>query len=239
MAPVAVSDFVCMGFLLYQQAPLPELFQYYLARLIPVEADAVGYAVFIYGRIFTEHVYPFEIVPVSYFKVIRIVCGSYFQCTGAEFGIHKRVANDLQLALHQGKYNGFSNVMLVPLVIRINSNSRISEHGFRPRRCHHETFIPILEGVANMIKEALFRLVVDLFVGKSCLTAGTPVDDVMTLVNEAFVEQANEHLPNSPGQSLVHGKTLTAPVAAGSQFLELIDDGGAVLLPPLPDLFYE
>ena len=63
---------------------------------------------------------------------------------------------------------------------------------------------------------------------------GTPVDDVRAAVDEALVVEADEGFAHGNGEALVHGEVLAAPVDGDAEALHLLEDGSAVVTPPLP-----
>src|SRR5512136_1422883 len=72
-------------------------------------------------------------------------------------------------------------------------------------------------------------------VGQGGLTPGTPIDDVITPVDQAFLIEADENFFDRFRETFIHRKPLTAPVAGSPQFLQLADDGSAGLFFPLPN----
>ena len=68
---------------------------------------------------------------------------------------------------------------------------------------------------------------------------GAPVDHPVAAVDQALVVQAHEHFLDGVGATLIHGKALALPVAAGAQLLELADDAVAILGLPLPSALQE
>ena len=67
------------------------------------------------------------------------------------------------------------------------------------------------------------------------MATGAPVDNIVSLVDQAFLVEANKDLPHGLGQTLVHGETFAVPIAGGTQAFELVYNSAAFLLPPLPD----
>ncbi len=78
----------------------------------------------------------------------------------------------------------------------------------------------------------LFML--DFKVRQRGMAAMAPVDDVVALINQAFVIKLNKNLSDSQRQSFIHRKTFPLPVAGCAQALELMNDGAAGLLSPFP-----
>ncbi len=81
---------------------------------------------------------------------------------------------------------------------------------------------------------ALLLLVLRLVVGYGGGAAGAPVDDTLAAVDEAVVVPVAEHLADRLGVLGIHGEALALEVDRASHALDLLDDGAAVLVRPLP-----
>ena len=82
-------------------------------------------------------------------------------------------------------------------------------------------------------------LVLHLCIRDGGLTHRAPVDDPGTFVNVSLFVQTDKYLQNRLRAALIHGKTLSVPVAGAAQLFQLVDDGSAVFLFPLPRPFQE
>ena len=92
---------------------------------------------------------------------------------------------------------------------------------------------------AEMVERPRLGLHDDLLVGKGRARDGAPVDHAFAAVDGALLEEVDEHGLNAGGVLGIHGEAFPAPVAGGTQFLELLDDDAPVLFFPLPDFFEE
>lgn len=90
-----------------------------------------------------------------------------------------------------------------------------------------------------MVHGAVNRLVLDLNVGKGGETAGAPINQPVSAINESFPMQTNEDFANGLGQSLIHGKAQPGPITGSPESFQLIEDGIAGVLFPGPDPFNE
>jgi hypothetical protein len=79
----------------------------------------------------------------------------------------------------------------------------------------------------------------DLDVGQCRLATRTPVDEPLSAVKQAVVPKPNERFPHCQGKSFVHGKAFMRPIAGDSQRSQLMQNGTAGFLSPLPDSLYE
>ena len=129
--------------------------------------------------------------------------------------------------------------MAVPIVVGMDGHGRIAQHRLRPRRSDHDLPLALGERIPDVPEAPRLRVVLDLQIGDGGPAAGAPVDDVIALVDEAVVEEADENLPDGLRKPLVHREALARPVAGAAEALELVDDHPAVLGLPLPDPFDE
>src|SRR5688500_5610419 len=62
-----------------------------------------------------------------------------------------------------------------------------------------------------------------------------PVDQPLSLVNQAILEQFEKRLPDGAGETFIEGKARAREIGRGAEALELLDNPIPVLLLPLPD----
>ena len=88
--------------------------------------------------------------------------------------------------------------------------------------------------VADLPQVALV-LVVDHFeIADGGLAARAPVDDVGAAIDEPLLVEADEGLAHRHREALVHGEVFAVPVDRGAEALHLVENGSAVVAPPLP-----
>ena len=75
-----------------------------------------------------------------------------------------------------------------------------------------------------MPKAPLGLLPLGLLIRERGQTARTPVDDVLTAVDEVLLVEAHEDLADRPLQIFVQREARTLPVARGPDRLELLQD---------------
>src|SRR5688572_17060100 len=56
-------------------------------------------------------------------------------------------------------------------------------------------------------------------VGQCSFTSGTPIHDVLTLVNQALAEQLDERCAYGSGETFIQCETFTGPINGAAQFL--------------------
>lgn len=85
-----------------------------------------------------------------------------------------------------------------------------------------------------MPKVALLVLVLRLVVGDGGGAVGAPVDDALTAINQAVVVPVAKDLADRLGVLVIHGEALTIEVDGATHALDLLDNGAAVLVRPIP-----
>jgi ATP-dependent Lon protease len=97
----------------------------------------------------------------------------------------------------------------------------LHEHGLEPKQ-------------VKITPKALEKIISDY-----TREAGAPVDNIFSLVDEAFFIKPDEYGSYRFGQALVKSEPLPVPVAGISKLFHLVRDSAAVLFFPLPDLLHK
>ena len=79
----------------------------------------------------------------------------------------------------------------------------------------------------------------DFEIGDGGLQARVPVDQALVLVDEALLVELDEDLQHRARKPLVHREALARPVGAGAEAAQLLADGAAGFVFPLPHRFEE
>ncbi|VTR65993.1 conserved hypothetical protein [Desulfosarcina cetonica] len=178
-----------------------------------------------------------QVVTAPDLEIVGVVGRGDLEGAGAGGKIHIGVADNGNFTVHQRQGHRLGRQVGIAFIVRVQGHGRIAQHGFRPGGGHGERAGTVGKGVTDMVEVAVEVLVLDFQIGKGRVAAAAPVDDVVALIDQAFVVELDEHLAHGPGEPLVHGEAFAVPVARGTQALELVDDGAAVLLAPFPDGF--
>ena len=182
----------------------------------------------------------FESVALAGFEVVGIVSRGDLDGSGAEFGLCKLVENDGYLAAHEGKHHRPAVQMGVALIVRIDGDGSVAEHGLRARGGDDDGFARKADdGIADLPELALGILVHHFEVAQRGEAARTPVDDVGAAIDQSLFPEAHEGFAHGARELLVHGEELARPVDGVAKTLHLLEDVSAVLLLPLPDAFEE
>ena len=129
--------------------------------------------------------------------------------------------------------------MAIALVFFVYRNRRIAEHGLRTRRRNRDVLVAANHRIADLVQLALHLLVLHLEIRDGSTTPRTPVDDVLSAVNQAFFIQPHEYFAHGTREILVHGEVFAVPIHRGAQTLHLIENRTTILPLPFPHAFDE
>ena len=175
-----------------------------------------------------------QVVAQSDLIVVRVVAGSHLNGTGPEAEFHVVVSHDGELSTDQRKNRIFADEMPIALVIRMNCDAGIAQHGLRAGRGYDELFVGVLNGIADVPEMTGHILVLHFGVRERGAAVGAPVDDPAAFVDQAFLIQLTEGLAYGLGADIVHGEAVAFPVAGNTEAFLLLNDAVAVLVLPVP-----
>ena len=238
LAAVAVAHVVDVILDASQGAPRFQVLDDLFASGKAVEAR-VDAAVFVDVAAVVHDVDRGQMVPLADGEVVGIVRGSHLHRTSAEFAANPRVDDDGDLAIHQRQAQLFAVQMQVALVLGMNGNGGIAEHGFRARGGDGDELAGRVaavaeHGIANLPQVALLLLVDDFKIADGGLAARAPVNDVRAAIDKALLVEADEGFPDGDRQVLAHREVFALPIDRVADPLHLFEDGAAVVLLPLP-----
>ena len=177
----------------------------------------------------------FQVVPQSYLKVVGVIGRGHLHAAGAELHLGIIIGHHRDFLVHQRQNHSFAYDALISLVVGIDADAGVAQHGLRAGGCHNDLARTICQGVTDVPEMTGLILVLHLRIRQSRHTVGTPVDDPATLVNEALLIQRDKHFPHSFGAALVHREPGAGPIAGGPQLLLLLHNPVAILPFPVPD----
>jgi len=120
-----------------------------------------------------------------------------FEGTCSKLSINVGIPHNRNLPSGQGKDHLGLSKILVPVVMGVDGNPGITEHGLRPGGCNDQSVLSVLKGITNVVQKAVLLFIFDLEIGKGSLAPGAPVGDVLALLDETFLVQ--------PYKDLAHG----------------------------------
>ena len=236
VAPVAVSHRMLVILHLDQESEGFQVLEDPFPGHEPVQPTIRLRSLAAHRRIAVHNVDAWKIVSQPNLEVVRIVSWRHLDEAGSELGIHILVRNDSDAASDEGQVDVAAHEVPVPLVSRVYSDRRVTEHSLRPRgRDDYELAFRVGEGIPDVVQPATGLLVLRLLIGERRKAAGAPVDDVVAPVDQPLVVQTDEHLSNRSRQPLVEGEPGPVPVARAAHRLQLLDDCRTVLVNPAPD----
>ena len=206
-----------------------------LKPVLPLEfaADRVDRAVGV------EHVDDFEVVLLAEFVVVRVVGGGHLQATGSELAVDVLVEDDRDAASGHGNDGPLAVQVGVALVLRVNADGRVGEDGLRTGRGNGQPIVRAFDLVAHVVQLGLLLGVEDLLVGDGREGLGVPIDHAQAAVDVPLGVQVEEGVDDAAGVVLVQREVGAVPVAAGSEFAELLQDDAAVFAGPIPRVLEE
>ena len=198
-----------------------------------------------YGGIFVEDVQQRQVVALADFIVVEIVGRGDLHAAGAEFRVAIVVRDDRDTAANQRQFDELADQRLVALVVRVNSDGGIAEHGFRTGGGNDQVIVAlgglgaIGQRILEVPQEAFLVVVFHFEVGNRRVQLSVPVDQTLAAVDQAVFMQAHEGFFYGFGQAVVHGEALAAPVYGRTQATDLTADIAAGLVLPFPDFLQE
>ena len=182
---------------------------------------------------------------LSDLEIVGVVRRRDLDDTGSEFPVDILVGNDRDPPVDKGKPHRASDQVLVPLVFRMDSNCRITEHRLGTRRREFQKCrlghraVLFDQRIFDMPEMTRLFLVLDLSIGDGGVADRTPVDDPAPLVDPSLFVHLHEDFRDCLIASLVHGEALAVPVTGRTELFELIDDPSSVFFSPVPAVLEE
>ena len=134
MAAVMRADIMGMRYDLYEQPHLLEVCNKRFSALIPIHSGIFS-CFLIHGRIIIDDNDLLQVMALSNFKIIRVMCRCDLHTSGTELLIYVCVCNDRNLASGRRQYEHLSDNILITLILRIDRNCSISEQCLRSGCC--------------------------------------------------------------------------------------------------------
>ena len=218
---VAVTDLVVVIFDMIKITLGLEIGDERLAAFEAVHTDVLRARKLVHVAVVGHDVDLFETVTLTYEEVVGIVGGRNLDDTGTELLLDVIVGENGNLAARKRKNHVLADNRGETLVLRIDRDRRIAGKRFRTRRRDTDIILVKLtlraegaarDGIADIPEVTVIRLVLDLVVRESRTAAGTPVYDVIALVDEALVVKLSKDLRDGLRATLIEGKALARPV---------------------------
>ena len=234
VAAVMRSDRVCDRNNLDKQSLLLQILNHRLPGFVAVHSRVLS-AETVHGRIIVQDIDLLQMMPLADLEVVRVMSRCNLDTACSELLVHIRIRDHRNHTVCQRELQHLSDQILVPVIVWIHRDRRISEKRLRPGRRDFDK-PPFLSHnrILDMPEEAILVYMLDLRVRQGCLALRAPVDDAVSLVDPALLIELHKHGLDSAGAALVHREALSVPVGTAADLLELLQNSGAVLILPLP-----
>ena len=176
-----------------QKSFLLEILYHPPPGLEPVQA-CVRSSLLRHDPVFPDDTDDRKLVATPGFKVVGIVSGRHLHGSRSKLTIHERVRDQRDLSLHQGKDHSLPDQVLVAPVFRVDSHRCVPQHGFRACRRHLQEPVSRGQRVADMPELSGDGLMDHFEIRDGGGTTGTPVDQILTPVDQPLLIEPDEHL---------------------------------------------
>ncbi len=192
---------------------------------------------FAHCPIFIEDINNRQLMSEANLVVINIVSRSNLQASCTKFRINITVKNKWYLTICHRDNNFFSFQMLVSDIIRMCTNSSISEYCFRTCSCDH--YISFLSHyfVTDIIKFWFFICIINLFIWDRGHSLWIPVNHSYASVNKPLIKQIDKYFNYGIISFLIHREKRAVPVTWSAQPFKLFEDYTSMFMSPLPCMF--
>ena len=236
VAAVAMHDGMIVLIHVIEQVVLLEPRQDGLTALVARHAGELAIALHNDGML-VEDVDLLQAVGLAHRIVVWVVRRGDLDKAGAEIGVDVPIVENRDLAVDDGQLDRLAHERRLLGVLARNGDTGVAEHGLGARGGDDDVLLAVDrlgQGIAQMPKVALLILVLRLVVGDGGGAVGAPVDDALTAINQAVMVPVAKDLADRLGVLVIHGEALAVEVDGATHALDLLDDGAAVLVRPIP-----
>ncbi|GBE44642.1 hypothetical protein BMS3Bbin10_02745 [bacterium BMS3Bbin10] len=183
-----------------------------------------------------ENIDHFQILPPPDLEVVEVMGRGYLDGAGPLFRVGILIRDNRDFTPHQRQENRFADQVLVALIIGMNRDAGVPQHGLGPRRGdHHEAPLLAFYGIFEMPEVAIGFNLLHLKIGDRRQQFRVPVDEALVLVDQPFAVEIDEHLEHGFAHAVIHGEALAGPVAGFAEAALLLGDQAARFSLPVPD----
>ena len=243
-AAVVCADVVAVVLDADEQTHLIEFFYDLRSCLVAVHTAELR-AVLIDRRVVVHDVDLRQVVTLSDFKVVGVVCRGDLDDARTEFPVNIFICHDRDPAVHEGKPDVTADQVVVALILGMDCHCSIAEHSLGTRcgeleeSCLGDRTVLFDQRIFDVPEMAGLLFILHFRVGDGSVADRTPVDDPASLVDPALFVHLHKYFGDGLIAALIHREALTVPVAGGAELLELVDDPSAILFAPVPAVFQE
>ena len=219
---------------LHQIALLLKVFNDDLARLIAVKPRVFA-AKLVYLAVVVQNADDLKVVTHTDLKVVGVVRRSHFNAACAKLHVAVFIADNGDFLIDQRQNTLFANDGLIALVVGVNGNSGIAEHGFRAGGRNNNVAASIDQRITNVPEIAGLVLIFNLGVGQRRGAVRTPIDDAASLIYQALFIERDKNLAYRLRAALIHCQARSVPIAGSAELFLLLDDAVAIFVLPVPN----
>ena len=238
VASVALSDRDHLVLGLHQVAGFFQVLHPGLSALVAVHSGVFS-GQLVHGGIVIDAAHHLEIMSLSDLEVVRVVGRSDLYGTCSLLRIRILVPDHRDLTADQRQDHLFPDEIRISLIVRSHGYRHVSEHCLRTGGSHYDALSPVSGRIPEVPVLSVFVLVLHLCVGQGRLAGRAPVDQPVSFVDQALVVKPDEELVDRLVAALIHGETLSAPVAGVTELAALLRDASAVFFFPVPGVLQE
>ena len=147
---VASRYFECVWFNFLQQPGRLELSDDLRSGIKTVQSPEALRGLIVYFGLGGQHIDHGQIVTLAHGVVIEVMRGRNLDAAGTELGIHVIIGNDRDAPPSEGQVDGLSYQIAVALIIGVDRNRRIAQHGFGTGRRDDQMTLAATQRVAEM-----------------------------------------------------------------------------------------
>ena len=213
-----------------------EIGDHLVARCETVEAAIGRRRRLVQPRIRVEDVDHFEAMPPADLEIVEIVRRGDLDRAAAGFRVGILVGDDRDQPADERQTHRFPDQIGKTLVIRMDRDAGIAEHGLGPRRRDsNEPAGKLGHRIADVPQKAPGLAAFDLEIRDHRVHLRVPIHQPLVAVDEPLAIQPDEDSAHRGGETGVHRKALAPPIGRGAEPAQLAGDRAARLLLPLPD----
>ena len=216
-----------------------QIFDDALARFEAIEPTVTLRSLVVDPGVGRKDVDSIQPVPLAHLIIVEVVRRRDLEAAGAELRIDIVIGDDRDAPIGQRQRDLLTLQVTVAIVVRVNRNRGVTEHGLRPCRRDDDVPAAVRQRIPDVPQVTLFFFGQHLQIGYRCAQHGIPVDQTLAAIDQSFFIELNEGLADCLRAAVVHREALVLPVHRSAHAPELLRDGAAGDFLPFPDALDE
>ena len=162
--------------------------------------------------IVSHNIDDWQVMPQTNFKVVRVVGWGNLYNACSEVHFYIVIGNNRNFPMYQRQNQSLANQMLIPFIIRVDCNGRITQQGFWTGGCQFQIAAAILQRIPQVPEMTCLVFIFDFCIGNGSQAFRTPVNNPFAPINQAFFIVANEYFLDCLIAAFIHGEPFPFPV---------------------------